>query len=273
MLLVATLFLNHPKNSAAYYIAPCKLHQRPVRLLSNHDPFTRMRGKTRYAKTKRSESDDMPMIMQEVQSSRRFRQSGVLLGGTVLSLALFLGITAKIFDPVPVLIVTTTIIAYFISNTLNYNETSPPLPDSFFEVRKSEIPNSGNGLFARKEIAKGTYLMDYVGEVLSEGEYFQRYPTGQGRYVACISESIPFPDFGKLSEPTYIDGIDASQSNLARYMNSKRIEEGANVFWKKQRFGNRAMHFYAAQDVTAGDELCFDYGSNYWDAIIQIEEE
>ena len=38
---------------------------------------------------------------------------------------------------------------------------------------------------------------------------------------------------------------------------------------RKQRFG-RLMHMYAARDIEAGEELCFDYGDSYW-TVLGIE--
>ena len=150
------------------------------------------------------------------------------------------------------------------------------------EVKQSTIPSAGLGLFAAAEIPADTYLFDYEGEVLSEEQYFERYPDGQGCYVAVIDEQIPLSlpwIASKWTEPIYIDGIDQAKSNMARYMNSKsKVGErthtsngdgdGPNVRWKKQRYGSQSgsMHFYTLRDVKSGDELCFDYGRNYWDA-------
>ena len=42
----------------------------------------------------------------------------------------------------------------------------------------------------------------------------------------------------------------------------------ANVCWRKQRLGARkAMHFYALRSIERGEELCFDYGDEYWTAL------
>ena len=32
----------------------------------------------------------------------------------------------------------------------------------------------------------------------------------------------------------------------------------------RQRFPVRTLRFYAARDISAGDELSFDYGDDYW---------
>jgi hypothetical protein len=85
--------------------------------------------------------------------------------------------------------------------------------------------------------------------------------------VSLIPSSSELKDILKrLSEPTYIDGMDPSKSNLARYINSDSANP--NIRWTKQRFGKHAgsMYFYTVDRVDVDDELFFDYGSNYWDA-------
>ena len=90
---------------------------------------------------------------------------------------------------------------------------------------------------------------------LDETQMFGRYPQADGRYVACITDDL------------YIDGADAARSNVARWMNHAPAER-ANVAWRKQRLGPRkAMHFYATRPIAQGEELCFDYGSEYWTAL------
>ena len=94
-----------------------------------------------------------------------------------------------------------------------------------------------------------------VIEALDEEQMFARYPSADGRYIACLTDDL------------YIDGVDPELSNVARWMNHASPER-ANVMWRKQRLGPRkAMRFYTLRDVAAGDELCFDYGSEYWDAL------
>jgi len=136
------------------------------------------------------------------------------------------------------------------------SESGTPLDEaSFFEVR--EAAGKGSGLFARRPVDEGTFLFDYEGEILTEDAFFDRYPEANGRYVACLTDDV------------WIDGADPTQSNCARWMNHAPAEK-ANVYWKKQTLGPRgglAMHFYAKRPIRVGDELCFDYGDDYWVAL------
>lgn len=132
-------------------------------------------------------------------------------------------------------------------------ERQAPLDETYFEVR--EVPSMGYGLFALKPIEAGTYIFDYGGEVLDEVALFARYPQGDGLYVAGITDDL------------YIDGVDPELSNLARWMNHAYAPK-ANVEKRKQRLGPRkAMHLYASRKIKKGDELRFDYGAEYWQAM------
>lgn len=45
----------------------------------------------------------------------------------------------------------------------------------------------GNGAFAAAVIPKGTYLGDYIGELLDRAAFFQRYPDGVVRAAGTAS--------------------------------------------------------------------------------------
>lgn len=216
-------------------------------------------------------SDDIspnPLRLQ-MMKERRLRTTGLLVGISFLSIASALGCVLGFFDPLLFLGLGVIGISVGYGITESYNEYQAPLPLSSFEVQQSTVPDAGMGLFAGINIVESTYLFDYEGEVITEEEYFSRYPNGDGRYVARVDTGC-FSLLG--SEPVYIDGIDPEKSNVARYMNSA-TENKANVYWKKQQFGSQAgaMHFYSLKDIQNGDELLFDYGSTYWQVADQID--
>ena len=195
-----------------------------------------------------------------VRERRRIKQAGLAVGGAALVGGMGVGLSTGIISSdrlVPVISVAAVVaVAFeFTSRTANV-ETRPPLDEvTHFEVRRSVDPAKGEGLFALRPIEEGTYLFAYDGELLDEDAMFARYPEADGRYIACINDDL------------YIDGIDPSLSNMARWMNHASAAN-ANVFWKKQRRGaKKAMHFYALRAIAPSEELCFDYGSDYWDAL------
>jgi hypothetical protein len=205
------------------------------------------------------EEEGINSLQLELQRERGQRRNGLIAGGSFMLIATILGCVLGFFDLTIIEFAVSFVVITMAYVVESFNEYQFPLPESSVQVRESTIPGAGMGLFATTSIQEGTFLMEYIGEILTENEYFDRYPDGSGRYVAQITKG-----FG-ISEPVYIDGLDPNRSGVARYMNS-RSGSGANVFWKKQRFGKQAgkMHFYSLRKIEAGEELFFDYGDSYW---------
>lgn len=198
-----------------------------------------------------------PSLRDLVRKDRMVRRGGIAAGVTFLAGALALGGATGVIDPgaaVPFACVAAVLTAGGLgARFLSNEERGQPLDDSRFVVGAS--PGKGDGLFAASAIEAGTFLFDYEGESLDEDAFFARYPRGDGRYIACINDGL------------YVDGARAELSNMARWMNHAPPAD-ANVVWKKQRLGPKpAMHFYATRRIAAGDELCFDYGDEYWQAL------
>ena len=55
-------------------------------------------------------------------------------------------------------------------------------------VKKSSIPNAGDGLYALKEFKQGEFIADYKGEVLTKAQRDERYGhTQQDLAPLCVS--------------------------------------------------------------------------------------
>lgn len=198
-----------------------------------------------------------PPIQLEVEASRRTRQTGLLAGASVIGGCLVFGVATGVFDGS---IIVASGGALGVAGTAAYAytwlqgvERGKPMDDSSFDVRPSE--GKGMGLFAHNQIEPSTFLFAYEGEALDEDALFARYPDAKGRYVAGITDGV------------YVDAVDPEKSNLARYINHAPTGSVAcNVRTYKQRLGPRpAMYFYVDDaPIRAGDELCFDYGDEYW---------
>jgi len=198
----------------------------------------------------------VPELQAQVQKTRNTARLGVFAGGVSIGGALYIGFSAGVLDPDLAVDVFWKLgvigQAIFVYVTLSYEEGRLPTGVNKVEVRPSQI--AGEGLFATDPIDEGAFLFNYEGERLNEDEYFRRYPDGKARYVACIGESL------------YIDGGDPT-SGPARWINHAPAAQ-ANVYYRKQRFGPaQNMHFYAKRAISAGEELTFDYGDDYWAAL------
>ena len=113
---------------------------------------------------------------------------------------------------------------------------SPP-----YRVRRSEI--HGTGVFATRRIAKGSRIIEYLGERVSHGEADRRY--------AGKAEDDNHTFLFTVDACTVIDaGVDG---NAARYINHscdpncETVAEGRRIFIE------------ALKDIERGEELAYDY--------------
>ena len=134
-----------------------------------------------------------------------------------------------------------------------------PLDDSCFKVAATG-DSRGKGLFVGDEpIDAGTYLFDYRGKLLEQPEYDARYNSGaaveiRADYAVCIER----PDFSSV----YLDGQDPLESNIARYMNHADVAPNCRVSTLYEPTARALM--FASRDLEVGEEMCWDYGPNYW---------
>lgn len=120
----------------------------------------------------------------------------------------------------------------------------PKIGDVKYKVRKS---SAGLGLFAEEPIKRGTWIIEYVGKVVSGKKEVENYP--ENKYLF------------ETSKTRLIDG--SARSNTARYINHSckpncEVEIiGGRVFVK------------SIKRIEGGEELNYDYGKEYFDEYIK----
>ena len=146
------------------------------------------------------------------------------------------------------------------------------------DVSIKEAPGKGEGLFARRRIQKGEFVMvrgrrprlvfrgqrfhprlmstqDYLGEEMDDDAVNERYrDLIEARYLLGLRGPLGL-------DQTWIDAVNPQKSNLGRYINHGRPASLRKV---RQRFPDRRLRFFAARDLEPGEELTFDYGDDYW---------
>ena len=130
-------------------------------------------------------------------------------------------------------------------------EAAQRIADDALTVKDS--PGKGRGVFAAQGIAEGTFLGSYDGEVLDGAQFARRYGDRD------VPEYVV-----RIDGDAYIDGKVAAQgdaytpalfndggarSNVVRYCATRRPPR---------------VDFFAGRDIRPGEELLFDYGSQYW---------
>jgi len=111
------------------------------------------------------------------------------------------------------------------------------------EIRDSQI--AGRGLFAIEDIPWGKKIKEYKGKIISDKEATKRAKAG----ATAIME---------LGHGKNIDGFDGG--NGAAYANHSR--EHPNCFLLRQK--GKVWLVAGIEGVKAGEELTYDYGSDYY---------
>jgi uncharacterized protein len=124
------------------------------------------------------------------------------------------------------------------------------------EVKTSQIPNSGKGLYTKVDVKKGERIVEYLGEIITEKELEARAEKDEYGYAFFINKK------------NCIDAFHTPET-LARYANDAKgltrvkglRNNCAYNIWK-----NRGW-IIAEKNIKAGEEIFVDYGSDYWKEI------
>ncbi len=124
------------------------------------------------------------------------------------------------------------------TTTLSHNEIIRSVDPCSVEVRQSKIHNLG--VFAKKDLPKGSFVIEYIGRKMERATIFQVLSKEQGRYVF------------NLDEKWSIDG--SIPENLAGRINHSC---DGNCHIKKI---DGHIWVVAKRDICRGEELSYNYG-------------
>ncbi|GFY67799.1 histone-lysine N-methyltransferase EHMT2 [Trichonephila inaurata madagascariensis] len=113
----------------------------------------------------------------------------------------------------------------------------------------------GWGVRTLRDLSKGTFVCEYVGEVIPNDEVSRRT---DDTYLFDLESKK-----GKTGEYS----IDARfYGNIARFINHSCDPNlvGIQVFVEHQDLNFPRIAFFTRKDVKAFEELCFDYGMDFW---------
>lgn len=103
---------------------------------------------------------------------------------------------------------------------------------------------TGRGLFALEDIPRGACILEYVGRTVSAAEAKR----DRGRYLF------------EVNAKKTIDGN--VRENLARYINHS-CRPNCEALGPRDR-----VFIFSRRAIKAGEELCYDYGGEYFDRFI-----
>jgi hypothetical protein len=127
-------------------------------------------------------------------------------------------------------------------------KTTKGLSSDMYTIKKSTIPNAGNGAFANIFIPKRTTLGYYKGKRLTKQQY-----------IRLKDESYVW-ELSSRSGPVYIDAKNPKISNWLRFFNDSR-DKRINVEPYQYR-GN--MYYRTLRNIQPGEEMFINYGDHYW---------
>ncbi|MEM7672397.1 MAG: SET domain-containing protein-lysine N-methyltransferase [Verrucomicrobiota bacterium] len=120
--------------------------------------------------------------------------------------------------------------------------------ESDFEVRDSSIPKIGKGLFAIRLIRPGDTIGFYLGKIIND-KMAEEEPYISSRYLVYVCADH------------WIEGrIDGNYTRFINHSNKPNAELVTSVRWKSARIK-------ALKLIRPGDEIFFDYGEDYWEAL------
>jgi SET domain-containing protein len=121
-------------------------------------------------------------------------------------------------------------------------------------VKRSSIKGSGNGLFTKRFISKGTTIVEYKGKLSSWKE--ANHDEGKNAYIFYVNRN---------------HAIDAGpyKKSLARFANDAVGFNRSKGLRNNSRYitvGKRA-YIEAVKDIPAGSEIFVSYGKDYWNVL------
>lgn len=118
-----------------------------------------------------------------------------------------------------------------------------------FEVQDFKLrvgrSRTGKGIFAEEKIPRGACVLEYVGRALTDDEQHNK----SGKY------------FFETGKNTMIDGN--VPGNRAKYVNHS-CRPNCEIDIKHKR-----VFIFAAKNIKAGEELTYDYDTEYFDEFIK----
>ena len=119
------------------------------------------------------------------------------------------------------------------------------------QVKKSSIPNSGKGLFAKRDYKKNEVIGQYTGERLTAKQLQDRYGYSTAPYALQVGSMI----------------IDAACSRgIMSLANAKKQKANTNAKLVNKST-SAGVNVRATRKIKKGKEIFLHYGNDYWKSV------
>jgi len=120
--------------------------------------------------------------------------------------------------------------------------------NNLVEIRPSNIPNAGNGVFSKEDIKSGDMLGYYRGEALNRDQFNKRFNDKEyAAYVLIVKNGT-----------IYVDAEKKGYNWVSRVNTPRGTTMKTNIYWDDDG------RVFAKRNIKAGEELFVSYGSAYW---------
>ncbi|XP_056381000.1 histone-lysine N-methyltransferase SETMAR [Hyla sarda] len=124
-----------------------------------------------------------------------------------------------------------------------------------FQLQVCQVPGKGWGLFTQENVPSGRFICEYAGEVLGREEVHRRIheqdPEANNYIIAVLEHLHSGCTLETFVDPTFI-------GNIGRFLNHSCQPNLVMVPVRTHSMVPR-LALFAARDIQAGEELCYDY--------------
>lgn len=142
-------------------------------------------------------------------------------------------------------------------------------------LRRSTVPNAGNGVFVAEDVAKGDYVTEYGGRIVAAAEGTQLIRNNEDTHLLTLTRQWDAVD-GRLQEDFPLDyytrhhllgsfvndPYGTNKQPNVRYT-APRLPEGLGFVTPAGQAASRRIFIEALRPLKRGTELLVDYGSGY----------
>lgn len=121
-------------------------------------------------------------------------------------------------------------------------------------VKRSTLPDAGNGLFTKIFIPRGTFIVEYTGKVTSWKEV--DHEDGKNGYIYYLTRN-------------HVINASKHKAALARYANDAKGLAKVKGLLNNSIYveDKKKVYIQSFKDIQPGGEILVAYGKEYWDVI------
>ncbi|HCW08607.1 MAG TPA: SET domain-containing protein-lysine N-methyltransferase [Cytophagales bacterium] len=131
--------------------------------------------------------------------------------------------------------------------------------EKFLIIKKSKLPNAGKGLFTKKDIAKGTRIVEYKGKLRIWKEV--KHLDGYNCYLMYITRNAV------IDAQPFIKTFGRYANDANGFARVKGLKNNAEYVSEGNKCYIEALH-----SIKKGEEIFVSYGKDFWKLQKKINE-